>query len=84
MKKIELNNSDCDIRWIEDELIGIKSCPICKHFYDEDDGEFLIISIYEDSPKKCSYCGSEFIMSQKIIIYKLEKELDGTNTRTTS
>ena len=82
MKKIELNNSDCDIRWIEDELIGLRSCPICGYYDPEDSGNFLIISIYEDNPHECNYCHNKFIMSQKITIYKLEKELDGSNTTT--
>lgn len=68
MKKIEINN--CDIRWIEDELIGLRSCPICKYNYEN----FLLISIYDDDPHKCENCNNEFVFAQEITVYKLEKE----------
>ena len=74
--RIEINYNDYDILWIDDELIGLRYCPICKHKYYP--GDSLLVSIYEDNPYKCVNCHTKFLMRQEVTLYRLEDE----NTKT--
>lgn len=68
MKRIEIKEFDSE--WIDDEYLALWMCPVCKYRHNEN----LLVSVYEDSACACSNCGSKFVISQTIKLFKLEKE----------